>query len=68
MIPVDIHLGNTDPLYTTYGSGNDPARFETYGWQLNQTLFYTLFNGGHTYTVPQLGEIWDNLCPNAIAP
>ncbi len=67
-IPVDIHLGNTDPLYTTYGAGNDPALFETYGWVLNQTLFYTLFSGGHTYTVPQLGEIWTHLCPNAIIP
>ena len=67
-IPVDIHLGNQDPLYTTYGAGNDPARFEAGGWVLNQDLFYTLFIGGHTYTVPQLGEIWSNICPFALGP
>ncbi|MGH8091172.1 MAG: alpha/beta hydrolase family esterase [Rudaea sp.] len=67
-IPVDIHLGDSDPLYTTYGAGNDPARFESYGWVLNQDLYYTLFSGGHTYTIPQLGDIWHNLCPNAVVP
>lgn len=67
-IPVDIHLGNTDPLYTTYGAGNDPARFQAGGWVSGQDLFYTLFAGGHTYTVAQLGEIWNNLCPFALGP
>lgn len=67
-IPVDIHLGNTDPLYTTYGAGNDPARFQNGGWVMNQNLFYTLFAGGHTYTVAQLGEIWNHICPFALGP
>ena len=67
-IPVDIHLGNSDPLYTMYGAGNDPTRFENNGWVLNQTLFYTLFNGGHEYFPSQLGDIWHNLCPNAVVP
>jgi poly(3-hydroxybutyrate) depolymerase len=67
-IPVDIHLGNQDPLYTTYGAGNDPARFQAGGWVLNQNLFYTLFVGGHTYNVTQLGEIWNNICPFALGP
>lgn len=67
-IPVDIHLGNSDPLYTTYGAGNDPQRFRNGGWRDNDTLFYTLFPGGHSYTVAQLGEIWRNLCPFALAP
>lgn len=67
-IPVDIHLGNTDPLYTQYGAGNDPARFRAGGWVDNRTLHYTLFAGGHTYTVAQLGEIWDHLCPYALGP
>jgi predicted esterase len=67
-IPVDIHLGNQDPLYTTYGAGQDPTRFASGGWVLNQDLFYTLFAGGHTYTVAQLGEIWDNICPFALGP
>ena len=67
-IPVDIHLGDSDPLYTTYGAGNDPMRFENNGWVLNSDLYYTLFSGGHTYTVPQLSDIWRNLCPNAVIP
>jgi poly(3-hydroxybutyrate) depolymerase len=67
-IPVDIHLGNQDPLYTMYGAGGDPNRFQSGGWVLNQDLFYTLFNGGHTYTVAQLGEIWTNICPFALGP
>ncbi|MET0226417.1 MAG: hypothetical protein ABW187_08265 [Dokdonella sp.] len=67
-IPVDIHLGTSDPLYTTYGAGNDPARFQNGGWVLNQNLFYTLFAGGHTYSVAQLGEIWTNICPFALGP
>ena len=67
-IPVDIHLGNSDPLYLQYGAGGDPARFENGGWVLNQDLFYTLFVGGHTYTVQQLGQIWSNICPFALGP
>lgn len=66
-IPVDIHLGNTDPLYTQYGAGGDPARFEAGGWIEGSDLFYTLFAGGHIYTTQQLGEIWTNLCPFALA-
>ena len=67
-IPVDIHLGNSDPLYLTYGAGNDPLRFQNGGWVSGQNLFYTLFVGGHTYTVAQLGEIWNHLCPFALGP
>lgn len=66
-IPVDIHLGNNDPLYLQYGAGGDPARFEANGWTLNRNLYYTLFAGNHTYTVAQLGEIWNHLCPFALA-
>ena len=66
-IPVDIHLGNTDPLYLDYGAGDDPARFEAGGWVMGDDLFYTLFAGGHEYTVAQLGEIWNNICPFALA-
>ncbi|HEY0232000.1 MAG TPA: hypothetical protein VGC55_12175 [Dokdonella sp.] len=67
-IPVDIHLGTSDPLYLQYGAGDDPMRFENGGWVLNQDLFYTLFAGGHSYTVQQLGQIWTNLCPFALGP
>jgi len=67
-IPVDIHLGTSDPLYLQYGAGDDPTRFENGGWALNQDLFYIRFAGGHTYTVQQLGQIWNNICPFALGP
>jgi poly(3-hydroxybutyrate) depolymerase len=67
-IPVDMHLGNQDPLYTDWDAGQDPNRFANGGWVLNQDMYYTLFNGGHTYTVAQLGEIWGHICPFALAP
>ncbi|MEO8670226.1 MAG: PHB depolymerase family esterase [Tahibacter sp.] len=67
-IPVHINLGNTDPLYTTYGAGNDPTRFTNAGWVLGSNLVYTLFNGGHTYNTAQLPAIWADLCPWALAP
>lgn len=67
-IPVDIHLGSSDPLYLNDGAGNDPVRFRNGGWADNDTLFYTLFSGGHSYTVAQLGQIWNNLCPFALGP
>lgn len=67
-IPVDIHLGLADPLYLDYGAGGDAARFQSAGWSRGRNLFYTLFAGGHTYSVAQLGEIWNNLCPFALGP
>ena len=67
-IPVDIHLGNQDPLYLSFGAGGDPSRFEHFGWVLGQDLFYTLFQGGHEYTVAQLREIYGNICPFALGP
>ena len=68
-IPVDIHLGNNDPLANPpYTAAGDAARFAAHGWVPNRTLHYTLFSGGHTYTVAQLGEIWNHLCPFALGP
>ena len=67
-IPVDIHLGNADPLYTQYGAGGDPERFEHGGWVLGRDLYYTLFAGGHVYTVAHLGQIWNHVCPFALGP
>ncbi|MEO5622911.1 MAG: hypothetical protein ABJB02_10500 [Dokdonella sp.] len=67
-IPVDIHLGLVDPYYTQYGAGNDATRFQNGGWKRGQTVFYTLFAGGHIYTVAQLGQIWNNICPFALGP
>lgn len=68
-IPVDIHLGNSDPLYSPpYTAAGDAARFQAGGWVANRTLFYTVFAGGHTYTQAHLGEIWNHLCPFALGP
>jgi poly(3-hydroxybutyrate) depolymerase len=63
-IPVDIHIGNSDPNYP-YAS-SDHLRFVAQGWIDQQTIFYSEFVGGHTYTTAQLGEIWSNLCPHAV--
>jgi poly(3-hydroxybutyrate) depolymerase len=65
-IPVDIHIGTSDPNFS-YAQG-DHTRFLGQGWSDAQTIFYTPFSGGHTYTVTQLGEIWHNLCPSAVVP
>lgn len=68
-IPVDIRLGTGDPLASPpYTAAGDPQRFRDRGWVDGQTLFYAPFNGGHTYTVAQLGQIWNNLCPFALGP
>ena len=68
-IPVDIHLGSVDPLYSPpYTAAGDVLRFQNNGWMRNRNLYYTLFPGGHTYTLAQLGEIWNHLCPFALAP
>lgn len=65
-IPVDIHIGNNDPNYQDAKS--DHLRFVAAGWVNHQTIFYSVFVGGHEYTVQQLGQIWTSLCPNAVTP
>lgn len=65
-IPVDIHIGNSDPNYAAAKSDRD--RFVASGWVKHATLFYTVFVGGHEYSVDQLGQVWGNLCPNAVTP
>lgn len=68
-IPVDIHIGTSDPLMQPpYTSTGDPQRFRNGGWRDNDTLFVRQFVGGHNYTVTHLGEIWKNLCPFAQVP
>ncbi|MEO7323675.1 MAG: hypothetical protein ABIW82_02495 [Dokdonella sp.] len=69
-IPVDIHIGNTDPLYThpEWDVKHDDDRFASGGWVKGRDLFFVVFGGAHTYTVPQLGQIWNNLCPFAVGP
>jgi len=65
-IPVDIHIGNTDPNYTQAIA--DHNLFVAEGWNDGQTIHYTEFDGGHTYTIAQLTTIWNTLCPNAVVP
>jgi dienelactone hydrolase len=69
-IPLDIHIGNGDPFYTdvNYDVIHDRQRFETGGWVRNRNLYFIVFTGGHLYTVAQLGEIWNHLCPFALGP
>ena len=65
-IPVDIHIGGSDPNYPAAAS--DHERFLAVGWTDDATVFYSVFPGGHTYSVDQLGQVWANLCPNAVTP
>jgi predicted esterase len=65
-IPVDIHIGTTDPNHALAVA--DHALFLAQGWADNQTIHYVEFAGGHTYTIAQLSTIWHNLCPNAVTP
>jgi predicted esterase len=67
-IPLDIHIGTSDPNFLCPYAQCDHTRFLAQGWGDAQTIFYTPFSGGHEYTVTQLGEIWHNLCPNAVVP
>ncbi|HEX3123427.1 MAG TPA: PHB depolymerase family esterase [Rhodanobacteraceae bacterium] len=72
-IPVDIHIGTQD-VDPSVGDFNYPDAvtdhnlFVSEGWVDNQTIDYTEFDLGHTYTIPQLGAIWNNICPNAVTP
>ncbi len=66
IIPLDIHVGTTDPLlpYAT----SDRNLFLGHGWSLGATLWFITFTGGHSYATPQLAEIWSNLCPFQLVP
>ncbi len=65
-MPVDVHIGTGDSLYPETQA--DRTRLTSAGWTLGDTLSYVPFNGGHTYTVAQLGEVWNHLCPFALGP
>lgn len=73
IIPLDIHIGSADPIYTQGYASNDENAFLAASWSLGTTLFYTVFSdgspaGGHTYTTTHLQQDWTNLCPNAVVP
>ena len=65
-VPLDIHIGNSDPNYSYAKS--DHLRFVAQGWVDWQTVWWNVFVGGHTYTVDQLGAAWSELCPDALTP
>jgi hypothetical protein len=71
-IPVDLHIGNSDDPNLKSAVQNDRDLFQNAGWQYlgypPHELYYTLFVGTHEYTVPQLSDIWLNLCPHAVIP
>jgi hypothetical protein len=72
-IPVDIHIGtqDVDPSIFDFNYPQaiaDHNLFLAEGWIDSQTIHYTEFDGGHTYTIAQLGAIWKNICPNAVTP
>ncbi|MDR3388548.1 MAG: hypothetical protein P4L92_15990 [Rudaea sp.] len=73
IIPLDIHIGAADPIFTQGYSSSDKNAFLAAGWNLGTTLFYTVFTdgyppGGHIYTAADLQQVWTNLCPNAVIP
>lgn len=73
IIPLDIHIGGADPIYTHGYAGSDESAFLAAGWSLGTTLFYTVFTdgnppGGHLYTAAHLSQDWNHLCPNAVLP
>jgi dienelactone hydrolase len=65
-IPVDIHIGTSDPL-ASYAQA-DYFRFLNAGWTPGVDLNYVAFNGGHTYTTGQTADIWKFLCPWTVVP
>jgi len=63
-IPVDIHIGTSDPNFSY--AQEDHTLFLAEGWVNRVTIDYNKFVGGHQYTVDQLGDVWDTLCPAAL--
>ena len=65
-IPVDFHVGTSDPLYAQASADSD--RFLANGWVDSASLWFTPFPGGHTYASSQFAQIWTNLCPFQAMP
>ncbi len=73
IIPLDIHIGMQDSIYTGGYTASDKNAFLAAGWTSGTTLFYTVFTdgsppGGHTYSAANLAQVWSNLCPKAVTP
>ncbi len=68
-LPFDLHLGTADPMAgPPYNAAQDPARFETAGWVMDDTLNYYVFGGGHTYEAGHFVDIWNFFCRFAVTP
>ncbi len=65
-IPLDLHVGNGDPLVNAVLDDND--RLLANGWTDNVTLWLTLFVGNHVYSSTHAAQIWTNLCPFQALP
>ena len=65
-IPVQLHIGNSDPLLGEVQADRD--RFTNAGWVLGDNLVYAIFVGGHTYAGMLATRVWPKLCPYALAP
>ena len=67
--PFDLHLGTADPMYgPPYNAVQDPPRFETAGWVMDDTLNFYVFGGGHTYEAGHFVDIWNFFCRFALSP
>ncbi len=64
LIPVDMRVGLSDPVISYVRM--DRTAFLDAGWTLGETLYYTEFTGGHTYSTSDLVGVWGNFCPNAV--
>ncbi len=68
-IPLDVHVGTNDPTGVYSYAQSDHTQFLSQGWLDGTTIFYNAFpSTTHSYTIVQLSEIWQNLCPNAVIP
>lgn len=65
-VPVDIHIGSTDPLLS-YAQSDDSG-FAASGWSAGGNLFYTEFSGGHVYSITDLQQGWLHVCGFAVEP
>jgi poly(3-hydroxybutyrate) depolymerase len=65
-VPVDIHIGTTDPLLSYAQS--DETDFGASGWSAGGTLFFTEFSGGHVYSLTDLQQGWLRMCGFAVVP
>ncbi len=65
-VPLDIHIGNSDPL-VSYAQ-QDRDAFVANGWVLGDDLWFSPFVGGHNYTASHLDTMWQRLCPFQALP